>query len=762
MSTYSSKGRKNAYGNIPLLQWIMTIGVGLFIFIFPYNQALFNGYAFNFESKIYPAVIFAYILLIVTAVYLFRQNWSLASHRGILSIGVMLFAVVYWISSFQAAAPYYAKFMTLIVFALAALFVTALFAAEKWQMRKIIEYSLMGTSYIIVLFGLLNLFGQVYYRDAMWLSSTGYRLTSFFQYSNTYAGFLLALFFATLYYTTNCKRWYMNLIHALMLAPIWISFMLTYSRGAFVVIPVILLALIPFLSFMRQLLYIVYMVISVVVSMAFLGVITKNSEKISAIVQPTAERGPDTISLFSSLPLQSWLMLLAASVIIAAVIMHIQVRWSAKLEAKVQKLADRRGSFLFVPALIVVLGAIAAALLLTNNPIRSLLPDPIEERLSTINFQQHSVLERWTFYEDGLRLSQDYPLFGAGGGAWQALFQQYQNNPYWSKQAHSYFIQTLVEVGWIGLLLQLALLAYCYILYIRFYAKHPERRGSHLVFFIFSLALLVHSAIDFDMSYVYLSAILFVCLGAMLAPYGSLMGLKKTAAAVETGGVPAKGGNTSAKSSNGETRSYGKTIYASAIVIASLVLLFGAIRETNANGSYSKAIGMASSGSADINDLLGPINKAIELSPNHTQFSLVKLDWLNQVYQNTSEERFLKEALSTVDAAKKNDPYNRDIVLSRLQWLGRAGDMEGMLTEIEDGLDKFRWDITFYEIAIVEYVSVGETDSSKKEQYWNRAAEIGEEVQRRIDKLKDLPPEQLQGRSFDYTDKMKEALAKIQ
>ena len=166
-------------------------------------------------------------------------------------------------------------------------------------------------------------------------------------------------------------------------------------------------------------------------------------------------------------------------------------------------------------------------LLLASPAVRSFFPGELAARLETINFQQHSVLERLTFYKDGLKTSQDYPILGAGGAAWQAIYEQYQNNPYESRQAHSFYVQTLVEIGWLGLLIMLALFAYIYYLYIRSHIRHPELRGSHLIFYIFSLTLLVHSAIDFDMSYVYIGAIVFISLGCMIAPFSEKLVIER-------------------------------------------------------------------------------------------------------------------------------------------------------------------------------------------------------------------------------------------
>lgn len=63
-------------------------------------------------------------------------------------------------------------------------------------------------------------------------------------------------------------------------------------------------------------------------------------------------------------------------------------------------------------------------------------------RLENINFQQHSVLERITFYKDAMKVVKDYPIIGTGGGGWSSLYEQYQNNPYISRQVHNFFYNT--------------------------------------------------------------------------------------------------------------------------------------------------------------------------------------------------------------------------------------------------------------------------------------------------------------------------------
>ncbi|MDQ0115222.1 O-antigen ligase family protein [Paenibacillus harenae] len=739
----STNGATSLYTtNFSFWNGFVVAGIALFLLISPYYRALFNGYSYSFENAIYKALFFGLTLLLLTAVYLVKR-WKLDSYRDILAIIALLPPLIYWLSSFNAVSGYYANFMIFVIVFYTALFIAGMYFADSVRARKLIEYSLMLTSYIIVLSGLLNLFGQTYYPDALWLAHDGYRLTAVFQYSNTYAGFLVALFLASLYYASHCIRWQARLAHSLMLVPIWISFMLTYSRGAIVIIPVMVLAILPFLRFTRQITYILYMGISVLVAMAVLGPITTKADAIALLVQPTTDKQADPISLFNLLPLQSWGLLIAASAVVAGIILLIEAKAYRWIEAKTTKFASHKWSFVAVPAIIVILCVLAAGALLGSGAIRSLLPDKIAERFENLNFQQHSVQERFTFYKDGLRLSEDYPLLGGGGGAWQSLFEQYQNNPYWSRQAHSFFVQVLVESGWIGLVALLLLIGGAYWTYIRSYIRHPERRGSHLVFFIFSLALLMHSAIDFDMSFLFISSIVFLSLGCMIAPFSSTLKIPRL--------------------QNRKLPMWSKYVYPAVIGLTAIVLLVITIQNNSANQLYNQTMRQASQQGAKVGDVLPMVDKAIKRSPDQTTFSLTKASWLKQVYNSNKNDEVFTQALLTLEQAKKHDPNNRSIIAMQLEFYQLNNQLSTSIELLEEGMNKFPWDIQFYDKAILAYgesIKDADTkqDTSSSTEYKTRLSEIAQEVERRTAQLADLPPEQQQGRSFSLSEPAQEAL----
>lgn len=142
----------------------------------------------------------------------------------------------------------------------------------------------------------------------------------------------------------------------------------------------------------------------------------------------------------------------------------------------------------------------------------------METRLENINFQQHSVLERITFYKDALKVVKDYPILGAGGGGWASLYEHYQNNPYTSRQVHNFFLQFLIEVGIVGFIIFMSFILYIFYKYIRGYVKRDKNEFENGFFYlIIALSILVHSLLDFNMSYAFMGILVFIGLAGMAA-----------------------------------------------------------------------------------------------------------------------------------------------------------------------------------------------------------------------------------------------------
>ncbi|AJY74608.1 O-antigen ligase family protein [Paenibacillus beijingensis] len=715
----------------------------IFFLAFPFQTALFNGFDFSFEKKITGAMLYGFFFFIVMSLHIFKV-WRENNWQAVLSVSVWLLPIFYFISSFNAVSVNDAQILTVISFGLAGFFVFGVYFNDTPSSRKTLEGILVLSGYILVIFGLINLFGQIYTPDALWFTMGNYRLTSVFQYPNTYAAVLIAVLLVALYYTAHAVRYPWRFIHAFMLVPVLVSFMLTFSRAAIVIVPVVILILLPFFKLAKQLSYLVYLMLSTLVTFIILNQMESISTTIAQQVQPVeGVKAAQSISLWSALPLKGWGVLLAASLVTALLSLAVAKWIEPWLERKLQKVSAMKSSAFLAPAALLIIVIVGAAIVLSSSAVRGLLPANIADRLENLNFRQHSVLERETFYRNGLKIAADHPLVGAGGGAWKALYQQYQTNPYTSNQAHSYPIQMLVEVGWLGLLVHAAFFAAVFFFYIRSYFRYPEKRGSHIIFFIFSISILLHSFIDFDMSYISISSLVFFCLGCMIGVYGRELKIE---------GLQFK-------------RNALRLIFPSALTLLSILMMVVSYRQYASHVQFDKALAYAAE-KRPLQELLVPLEKAISFAPANPHYSLVEADWMSQAFAQTGNAAYLDNGKKILDKAKLMSPYERQIILAEYRYYKDTQNYENAIASLEEGISKFPWDIDFYETTIQEYYDAGNREKpSNPDQSaakWNRATELYNIIVERTEQLKALPPEQLQGRRFDVSPAVRLIIAQIQ
>lgn len=126
------------------------------------------------------------------------------------------------------------------------------------------------------------------------------------------------------------------------------------------------------------------------------------------------------------------------------------------------------------------------------------IPEALVSRINAISLSDRSSTARLIFYQDALRIFKDYPIVGAGGGAWANLYEQYQSEPYISTTTHSYFLSTLVDVGLIGTGILLTLIT---VLFLQLIKSFKEKEELSIVLLISIFFLLAHSTLDFNFSY---------------------------------------------------------------------------------------------------------------------------------------------------------------------------------------------------------------------------------------------------------------------
>ncbi len=140
------------------------------------------------------------------------------------------------------------------------------------------------------------------------------------------------------------------------------------------------------------------------------------------------------------------------------------------------------------------------------------IPNSLVRRFNAINLESSSADARFAFYKDGVDMIKDYPIIGAGGGAWGAMYFMYQSYMYWSNQTHNYFMQLWIEVGTIGLLMIIAFMGLFLFALYRYHKKVSKEESGIILLAAFAagvFALLAHSAIDFDLTLAALSLMLW-------------------------------------------------------------------------------------------------------------------------------------------------------------------------------------------------------------------------------------------------------------
>ncbi|MDB5054942.1 MAG: O-antigen polymerase [Bacilli bacterium] len=745
-----------------LLFWAILAFIVIYMFFIPYNYigpALFNGNTMQFEPPIYTAVLWSSIFLMVLSIFYFF-HWRLQQQRDVLSMAIWLIPLSYTISLFGAASHQLASNMLLIVLMYTIFFLFGNSMSRFPLGATILQMSLVISGYAVVLFGFLNLFGNVYYRDAVMITEIGLRLTSLFQYANAYAAFLMAILFGSLYYIVNTRKWYWVLLHALMLVPILSSLWLTQSRGGYLLLPVILVLMLPFVSVAKQILLTLYLVIgfaaSILLTNKFIAIGQPLTTKFSDEYNKT-NNVPDLLSIFNSVSLSGWGRLILASAIIGACVVLVQRYVCPFMESKLTKLNKLKLGRLVFPIALLVLGAIAAFLLLSNTGVVKLLPNFMAQRLENINFNQHSVLERGTVYKDALKIIKDYPIFGAGGGAWAAMWEKYQNNPYIVRQAHNFFIQYTVDVGIFGFLLLIGILGWVFFRFVKkaYLQQDGTKADFSLIYFIFAISLLAHSIIDFEMSYVYIGTLLFLCLGGMSSIPSEILSSKTKLLAWP----------------------YWRWVFPAAVSLIGLITLIFSIINLQANSNYNKSVSaMNVTPQKPFNEILAPLDQALSLKPNDPDYVLTKINLMDQAYEQTKDEKYYVDAGQLINRLKKNEPHNRGYYEEEYKHLIEKQQTKDALDLMQQAIVEYPWDMpvhndtqntkSYYERAVeldgqLVVAAINDKNAALQKQYVDQAVQTYSLVQKQIKHLLELPKGQNQGRDFGITPDLQLAMGKI-
>ena len=736
MSSYGYSKTKPSIKNISTSEWCLFGMLALILIWSPFQIALFNGQISDFELKIYYGVLFTSVLSLIGIWSIIKSMFTF-DNKVLLMIGVFLTPISYLLSLTMSVSKYLAVNMILIQFVYAVIFVISVLLIANRSISTLIQKIIIGTAYTIVLFGLTQWFHTTKWIGALfsWFipvnsdgvfytavleTEDGLRLTSVFQYANTYAAFLMAFLFVAVFYLTTSRKLVWKLVHAFMLVPIMVSILLTLSRGGLVLLPVIFVIILLFIKPAQQIMWVGHLINSAIATFIIINPITDIGYELQK--DPSA-----------SLSLKGWLYLFAASVAIALwswVIQHFMAPW---LEKQLDRFSKKKGSHALIPV-----GGTAIVIMLVitfiSTNAKTMLPENIATRLETINFQQHSLLERFTNYKDTLKIVADYPIIGAGGGAWYSMYEKYQNNPYTTNQAHNFYLQYMTETGILGIVILMAFLIYIYWNYVRsFIHSNEENRNRYFMYFILATSILIHSAMDFNMSFMYIGILVYLCLGGMTASIESKPVLKMNPKMI-------------------------RTMFASTLGIIGIGLFITSLLFVQASSSFASAKETVNK-THDFNQTMKYLKKAMDIRPTHPEYAAFEAKLYLEVYKQQKDEQFFTEAEKALMKAIADNPnHKQPLIMQLIEAYKMKGMDDNIYSVYSQNANKFPWDMNWYDeymdFTLREGYKSISANPEKKDGYLNEVISAFEHVKARVAHLKTLPEGQKQGKPFFVTSRM--------
>jgi len=285
------------------------------------------------------------------------------------------------------------------------------------------------------------------------------------------------------------------------------------------------------------------------------------------------------------------------------------------------------------------------------------LPERVISRLHSISIKERSAQSRMTFYTDAFKIIKDYPILGTGGGGWETLYFLYQSYMYWSTQAHNYFIQLWIEIGTLGLAVFAA-----FVLMLLWNAwkmirnmENSVAKFTQITILMAWLTLLVHSAMDFDLSLGALSIVLWTLMGTTAQQDRAFEKLQKK---------------------NQKTR------YAFLLIPLVLVIWAGSLHLGEMQMRKAALIGIQG---GSPNQPLEYMESAIKFDPFTASY---KID-LAAVYASLGVQQnasYFEKAVQTAEKAVEQAPYDATILKKAAEICIQAGQFEKGLVYMEKAI----------------------------------------------------------------------------
>lgn len=139
------------------------------------------------------------------------------------------------------------------------------------------------------------------------------------------------------------------------------------------------------------------------------------------------------------------------------------------------------------------------------------LPYRVVNRIQSLNILNLLKQGRIIYYKDAFKLIKENPFTGIGGNGWRYKYIPVRSYDYYTQEVHSYPIQIFLEFGIVSIIAYILII----IMILKYYNKKSNKElvGIYIALF----AILLHSTIDFDLSFFHILLQAFILMGVISA-----------------------------------------------------------------------------------------------------------------------------------------------------------------------------------------------------------------------------------------------------
>jgi len=452
--------------NLPF--WLLL----LVILLSPYYRGIYPDY----YKLPFVSVVFLAFFVFLMIQFRQKEKYFLFTFPELL---FLCFILIYLFSIFTAASKSSAFISFLCYTAWAFLFWMILRVFQKNSFKVILIQCLVWNAAILSFlgfFGALNLIPQKFqnvFGMSLWGLFFSGRLATTFQYQNTSASFFAASLFMGVFLLVQEKLMWKKVMYGFLVYGIFSGFLFGFSRGANLAFLIILPCLFIFLR--RKVNMLPASLVFLALFLPFL------------FFQVQLDR-----YLVGVFPIHFWVLY---GIGLSFFLFFISVFFRPN-GGVITSLIQKNNSYFILLMSIIAIECLFTFYLQFDLENFSFVRS-FEEKGRDISLETKNVVYRLTFYKDAIKMIQAKPFLGWGGGGWAARYFSFQSFTYYTKFPHSFYLNTMVESGLVGVIFLLLLLLFAF----RSFLSQIGKDSSPLMLSYLGTSVLFiffHSSIDLN------------------------------------------------------------------------------------------------------------------------------------------------------------------------------------------------------------------------------------------------------------------------